>query len=108
MCSESGAYGGHDEYMMSHDDYEQEMDDYNYEHDMGDFYHDNDASCMKDMADHRYHDNDVEHYTDYTSTSIIDEVERHTNYENFDSLSTIDMNHYYNYDTASLDDMMEP
>ena len=23
-------------------------------------------------------------------------------------MSTIDMNHYYNYDTASLDDMMDP
>ena len=52
MCSESGAYGGHEEYMMSHDDYEQDMDDYDNDHDMGDFDHDYDASCMEDMADH--------------------------------------------------------
>ena len=131
--------------MMSHDDYEQDMDDYNdmgnhidtdYDHDMGDFDHDNDASCMEDMAhhryydhdydascmedmadhryyehdmvDHHYYDHDVELYTDYTSTSIIDGAEHHTNYDNFDSMSTIDMNHCYNYDTANLDDMMEP
>ena len=45
-----------------------------------------------DMVDHHYYDHDVELYTDYTSTSIIDEVERRTNYDNFDSMSTIDMN----------------
>ena len=107
MCSESGAYGGHEEYMMSHDDYEQDMDDYNdmenhidtdYDHDMGDFDHGYDDSCMEDMADHRYYEHDMvdhhhyEHgdelYTDYTSASIIDEAEHHTNYDNFDSMST--------------------
>ena len=73
---------------------------------------------MEDMADHRYYEHDmVDHhhydhghelYTEYTSTNIIDEAEHHTNYDNFDSMSTIDMNHYNNYDTTSLDDMMEP
>ena len=72
--------------MMSHDDYEQEMDDYYNDHDMGDFYHDYDASCIEvmadhhyyehDMVDHHYYDHDVELYTEYTSTSIIDEAER--------------------------------
>src|SRR5664279_1432333 len=142
MCSESGAYGDHDEYMMSHYDYEQDMDD--YYHNM-DLHNDYDASCMEDMEDHRYYehdmvdhhyyDHDVELYTDYTSTSIIEMVEHHTNYDtdfdydmehvpdiystsmehmmehrydDFSSTSISDMNHYYNYDTASLDDMMEP
>ena len=68
MCSESGAYGGHDEYMMSHDDYEPDMDDYYHDHDMGDFDHDYDASCMEDMADHRYDEHDMvdhHHYYDH-------------------------------------------
>ena len=106
MCSESGTYGDHEEYMMSHDDYEQDMDDHNFDHDY-------DASCMEDMADHRYYEHDmVDHhhydhgdelYTDYTSTSIIDEADHHINYGNFNYMRNIDMNHYYNFDTSSLE-----
>ena len=66
---------------MSQDDF--------HEHNMSDFDHDDDASCMEDMAEHRYYEHDmVDHhydhgdelYTDYTSRSIIDEADHHIIY----------------------------
>ena len=109
QSGESEAYESHEEYMMSQDDF--------HEHNMSGFDHDDDASCMEDMAEHRYYEHDmVDHhydhgdelYTDYTSTSIIDEADHHINHDNFDYMSNIDMNHYYNFDTSSLDEEMEP
>ena len=99
QSGESEAYESHEEYMMRQDDH--------HENNMSGFDHDDDASCMEDMAEHRYYEHDmVDHhhhdhgdeiYTDYTSTSIIDGVEKHTYQDNFASMSNINMTHYYNY-----------